>query len=369
MSQVDSMYQIAEEISTQTPEPRPWVRYFARSIDRSIAFGLGSVVVGIAFIMGLRPGMEAKLLGYACTWIGWIVVESLLMSTLGTTPGKALLGVRVRTNTGENLNFFQALSRTGGIWIRGEALGIPIVNLFTLVVAYNKLMGNRITSWDREGGTIVEHAPCGPGRVVGGLFAGSAATIVLLIGGGILAAIGLPESARFANEAAIAAEPGSPYRAIGLAQAGSHSTVTLSSNKSAPHAFGPSPRQAMTGTWLASSSATSANRKLTLATSLTLNADGSFHETLSCTDAQGTAHPDFGHELSGTWELAGERLIEHVTTTSTRHHPTGAWVFDLTTTAPDSLQLRRVSTPASYANAGRKPLLNFQRQQASAETE
>ena len=363
------MYEIAQQISAQTPGPRPWVRYFARSIDHLLIFGLASIVVGFAYIMGLRPGLQVTLIWYGFTSVGWIAIEAILLSAFGATPGKAMLGVQVRTNAGENLNFFQALSRASGVWIRGEGLGIPVVSLITLIVAYNKLMGDRIASWDRDGGTKVDHAPCGPARVVGGLVAGFAASLVLFMAGGILAAIGLPESVRLQQETQIAARPHSFYQAIVPAQSELPSTITLPSRKSADHASDPSPRQVMTGTWLASSPATSNGRKLTIAVSLTLNSDGSFHETQRCTDPKGDVHPEFGHELSGTWELAGERLIEHVTTTSTRHHPTGSWVFDLTRTNSDSIQLRRVSTPPSYASANRKPLLAFQRQQASAQTE
>ncbi|MDB5356058.1 MAG: hypothetical protein JWN24_2511 [Phycisphaerales bacterium] len=369
MTQDNSMYEIAQQISAQTPGPRPWVRYFARSIDHLIIYGLASIVVGIAYIMGMRPGFQVWLIWCGFITVGGVAIEAILMSTFGATPGKAMLGVQVRTNAGEYLNFFQALSRAGGVWVRGEGLGIPPFSLITLIVAYNKLMGDRITSWDRDGGTKVDHAPCGPGRVARGLAAGFAASFVLSVIGGMLAAFGLPESVRLQQEARIAARPHSFYQAIDPTQAELPSTITLSSNKSADHASDPSPRQAMTGTWLASSPATSNGHKLTITTSLTLNSDGSFHETQHCTDAKGDAHPEFSHELSGTWELAGERLIEHVTTTSTKHHPTGSWVYDLTRTNPDAIQLRRVSTPPSYASASRKPVLTFQRQQASAQTE
>lgn len=367
MSQVDSMYQIAEQMSAKTPGPRPWVRYFARSIDRSIAFGLAAVIVGFAFIMGLRPGIEAHLLSLGITWVGWIVVEALLLSTLGTTPGKALLGVRVRTVTGENLNFFQALSRTTGVWIRGEGLGIPLVSLVTLIVAYNKLMGDRITSWDREGGTVVEHGPCGPGRVVGGLLVGVLAMFVLIFGGGLLAAVGLPAGSQYASTTTAGGHSGSVYQALAPVQPGLPSAISLRSN--AAHASDASPRQTLAGTWSASSTATSGNKKFTQSTVLTLEADGTFHETLRSVDAQGVDHPEFGHDSSGTWDINGERLIEHVTTTSTRHHPVGSWVYDLSATSPDAMQLRRVSTPPTYAASSHKPLLSFQRQQASARTE
>ena len=54
-----------------------------------------------------------------------------------------------------------SLERSFSVWSRGFGLGIPIVTLFTFVMAYNKLVDRGITSWDRRLLTNVEHEPVG----------------------------------------------------------------------------------------------------------------------------------------------------------------------------------------------------------------
>ncbi|OYV07383.1 MAG: hypothetical protein CFE26_01265 [Verrucomicrobiales bacterium VVV1] len=84
-------------------------------------------------------------------------VEPLMLSTIGTTPFKALLRIRVRNNDGSKLSYFNALSRTFSVWIRGQGLGIPIAALITSIMSYSRLSNDGITSWDQSGGFTVSH--------------------------------------------------------------------------------------------------------------------------------------------------------------------------------------------------------------------
>lgn len=150
----------------------PWIRYWARTIDTVIAaFGLAIV---LAF---LSPGaFSDDESGYALVFSAlfvWIFVEAMMLATWGTTPGKALLRVRVAQN-GQPPRFGTALSRSFRVWFFGLGIGFPVVTAITMLVAYNKLMKGGQTSWDRKLDLTVLHSEIGALRW--------AVLVVILIG-------------------------------------------------------------------------------------------------------------------------------------------------------------------------------------------
>lgn len=153
----------AEDAALGSSEPHPWTRYFARLTDIVVGgLGLG-IVLGI-----VAPGVAQKtndaLLGLFILF-AWVFVETALLATWGTTPGKWIFGIRLRTAGGGRLDPGAALGRSFAVWLRGLGLGIPIVCLFTLVRAYNRLKETGATSWDADGGFEVRHEPLQGGRL------------------------------------------------------------------------------------------------------------------------------------------------------------------------------------------------------------
>jgi hypothetical protein len=160
------------------PQVRPWVRYFARSVDFWICGFLVGVGVGVA---GFSADVPQFVYGLTIPFV-WIFVEALLLSTCGTTPGKWLFNTWVADSMGSRLSFSNALSRAFSVWFMGLGLGLPIVNFITLIVSYVKLKNAGITSWDREGQYVVIH------ERLSGLRIGVA--VLVLIGIACVAAVG-----------------------------------------------------------------------------------------------------------------------------------------------------------------------------------
>ena len=50
--------------------------------------------------------------------------------------------------------------------LTGQPWGIPLVSFITLIVAYDNLSKDGVTSWDRDSGTNVEHGKINGGRVI-----------------------------------------------------------------------------------------------------------------------------------------------------------------------------------------------------------
>ena len=143
-----------EEIDTD--QVRPWVRYWARLIDIGI----------ISIILRLITSFMPKTAIYVIARIDYfvsislfilIMVESALLSTWGTTPGKYLLGVIVTDKDNKKLSYGCALNRSALVWIYGMGCGIDIINLITNIVSYDKLISKGITKWDEKGKYSVTH--------------------------------------------------------------------------------------------------------------------------------------------------------------------------------------------------------------------
>ncbi|MBP9011133.1 MAG: RDD family protein [Smithellaceae bacterium] len=158
---------INTEVSSSPVEAittRPWVRYWARMFDIYVFSIICGFFLGIVAPQSLDK-MNAAALGMIILFI-WIFVESLLLSSFQTTPGKWLLKTKLVSASGEKINFSQALARSLKVWWRGLGTGFPIATLITLIVANKNLTRDGITSWDRESGFIVTHETIGVPRIL-----------------------------------------------------------------------------------------------------------------------------------------------------------------------------------------------------------
>ena len=78
-----------------------------------------------------------------------------------TTPGKALLNISITKLANANLTYSECLKRSLRVWFYGMAMGVPIILLITQIIAYKKLMRNKITSWDEECEILISHGDIG----------------------------------------------------------------------------------------------------------------------------------------------------------------------------------------------------------------
>lgn len=145
-------------------------RFIARMID---TFTLG--MAGSAAIWGWylktfalpRGDVPAEppsvLLLLFLAVVALIPLEALALAIAGTTPGKALLGLRV-TRAGAKPSFGAAFGRAVGVAWRGMGLGIPLFAVLTAVVGFVRLMNKGVSSWDEKSGLRAEGANVAGGR-------------------------------------------------------------------------------------------------------------------------------------------------------------------------------------------------------------
>jgi hypothetical protein len=139
--------------------PHPWLRWAARLID----FGCFCIVLGVVGEL-VAPGAMLRVNEYALNVVAlalMVPVEAMVLSSFGTTPGKALLKIRLANADGSRLDFGTAFTRSFQVWMRGLAFGIPLVMLFSMAVAHSRLADQGSTSWDEALGLSVTHSRVG----------------------------------------------------------------------------------------------------------------------------------------------------------------------------------------------------------------
>lgn len=139
--------------------PHPWVRYFARIFDLYVFVFLLGIASGL---LGLSLGVSSNPLIANLEWtiaaiVLWVPLESLWLCLCGTTPGKWLLGVSVRSADGKKPSFGRAFQRSLLVATEGWGLGIPVLSLVTLIRGSRTLDSTNTTPWDLQANTTVHH--------------------------------------------------------------------------------------------------------------------------------------------------------------------------------------------------------------------
>lgn len=138
---------------------RPWVRYWARTIDMYLLITLIFTLQKIFF-----PTKELNLnIVLVGMYLLWMLIEAQLLATWGTTPGKWLLKTKVRDANYEKLTMKTALFRGFFVWVFG--MGLTIFTHIAEIIAYFNLQNSGITLWDKYFKCNVIHEEFGTERI------------------------------------------------------------------------------------------------------------------------------------------------------------------------------------------------------------
>ncbi len=154
-----------------SPGLHPWRRFFAKQIDlvlfvsaMIISLVLVAELAGPELADGMVRAMDNQIVASALVTLTWMAGEVILLSTLGTTPGRALYGIRLRMADGSRLPLDKALSRTGRVAVKGLGLNFPLIALIAAIVGLSTLEKKGQSSWDADTGTRVSHLRWSPMR-------------------------------------------------------------------------------------------------------------------------------------------------------------------------------------------------------------
>ena len=175
------MAELERAKSGRTSEPRPWHRLAARMFDYAIwglvlalllsqLRALGIVSPAVAYVL-MHP-----LLAPIVVTATWMPIEALLITSVGTTPGKWLFGIYLqfsisdayaRRNTSAQLT--RGFKRAARVWVEGVACGFPLLAPVLVAVAYEKLAEKQETDWDFAEDCLVTQSPAGVVNTVTGV--------------------------------------------------------------------------------------------------------------------------------------------------------------------------------------------------------
>ncbi len=107
------------------------------------------------------------------TWVG---VETLLMASVGTTPGKWLFGCFVQFSISDayarremQSQIWRSFKRAFRVWWEGMGCGFPLFAPILIAIAYEKLTQNHESDWDFAQDCLATHAPPGALNMVTGV--------------------------------------------------------------------------------------------------------------------------------------------------------------------------------------------------------
>lgn len=143
----------AVEEGTPLVVPYPYVRFLGRMADVMMHMTLYLAVLrvfGVAFNPDFLPGSYEALL-YLC--LPMVLIETAFLGALGTTPGKAVLGVSVRDYRGKRLSFSTAFRRSLFVMVLGLGCFAPSLMLLALFFSWWWVRRFGFTPWDRKLGT------------------------------------------------------------------------------------------------------------------------------------------------------------------------------------------------------------------------
>ncbi|KTC83806.1 RDD family protein [Legionella brunensis] len=142
----------------------PWLRLGARTVD-NIIFVWILVTLLVLFTPAFADEINEVIFGFVVLFM-WVFVETLLLITLGTTFGKWLLKIQITTSDNKKPMFLHSFKRSLKVWFFGLAMGIPFVDIFTLISAYSDLTKRGMTSWDKSEKFIITHGEVSLLRII-----------------------------------------------------------------------------------------------------------------------------------------------------------------------------------------------------------
>lgn len=135
------------------PNGRPFVRYLARFFDLSL---FSFILITCVTIFSPKFIIDSSAVFiFILSLILYILVEAVILSIFGNTLGKALLNTRLKTVTGEPINFITALQRSIFVNAAGMGFGVPLINIICFLFSYSDLTKHGMATWDKQLGTVV----------------------------------------------------------------------------------------------------------------------------------------------------------------------------------------------------------------------
>ena len=151
---------------------RLFLRLTARVIDLTVCILLLMVLLyGVAGHRFPRDTVTSVLELLALRYAGLLALlflEPACLARFGTTPGKALCGIRVEKDSGTTLSYREAFKRTFLVIRYGLAYLMPVWDIVFLWTSYREVLSGKTTAWEgtSEENTVPVRHPYGKAAAV-----------------------------------------------------------------------------------------------------------------------------------------------------------------------------------------------------------
>ena len=162
----------------------PWRRLLAFNLDYELCLLLLYAVLSLGFHVNITKGSGLLSLLYAyLALMLQVLIEPWLLHRFGTTPGKALMGIYIETESGERPTCAQARARTWKRFWYGLGASIPILGLVRMwQKGYRPCRDCESCAWDSENELVclIHDRKAWRGWIIAAAYAGCVAVNVLL---------------------------------------------------------------------------------------------------------------------------------------------------------------------------------------------
>ena len=162
----------------------PWRRLLAFNLDYELCLLLLYAVLSLGFHVNITKGSGLLSLLYAyLALMLQVLIEPWLLHRFGATPGKAIMGIYIETESGERPTCAQARARTWKRFWYGFGASIPILGLVRMwQKGYRPCRDCESCAWDSENELVclIHDRKAWRGWIMAAAYAGCVAVNVLL---------------------------------------------------------------------------------------------------------------------------------------------------------------------------------------------
>lgn len=162
----------------------PWRRLLAFNLDYELCLLLLYAVLSLGFHVNITKGSGLLSLLYAyLALMLQVLIEPWLLHCFGATPGKAIMGIYIETESGERPTCAQARARTWKRFWYGLGASIPILGLVRMwQKGYRPCRDCESCTWDSENELVclIHDRKAWRGWIMAAAYAGCVAVNVLL---------------------------------------------------------------------------------------------------------------------------------------------------------------------------------------------
>ncbi len=175
------MAELERAKSGRTSEPRPWHRLAARMFDYAIWGLLLALLLSQLRSVGIVPEATAHwlthpLIAPILITGSFVPIEALLMTSVGTTPGKWLFGVYLQFSISDayarrdtRTQLLRGFVRALRVWCQGLGCGFPLLAPILVALAHERLLEHQETDWDFAEDCLVTQGPAGVVNTITGV--------------------------------------------------------------------------------------------------------------------------------------------------------------------------------------------------------